>query len=130
MRSARIFDPNQLLSRRRRSVLHPAYERYRGDPACISEFPSHLLTKSRVPCVFQSLVGTRTRNEIRNDQPPRGLPTAAAEAKPAGVLYDSLEKEWANLLGRPAESASRVKVRHADLGQPPPAAAAPPAPDE
>jgi hypothetical protein len=55
---------------------------------------------------------------------------ARAEAKPARSLYDSLENEMASLLGRPAESASRVKVRHADLGQPPPAAAAPPAPDE
>ena len=63
--------------------------------------------------------------ESRSPSPARG--PAPAEAKPAGVLYDSLEKEWANLLGRPAESASRVKVRHADLGQPPPAAAAPPA---
>ena len=66
--------------------------------------------------------------ESTSPSPARG--PAPAEAKPAGVLYDSLEKEWANLLGRPAESASRVKVRHADLGQPPPAAAAPPAPDE
>jgi hypothetical protein len=60
--------------------------------------------------------------------PARG--PAPAEAKPARSIYDSLEMEWANLLGRPAESASRVQVRHADLGQPPPAAAAPPAPDE
>jgi hypothetical protein len=55
---------------------------------------------------------------------------APAEAKPAPSLYDSLEKEMASLLGGPAESASRVKVRCADLGQPEPAAAAPPAPDE
>jgi hypothetical protein len=52
---------------------------------------------------------------------------APAEAKPARSIYDSLEMEWANLLGRPAESASRAKVSHADPGQLPPAEAAPPA---
>jgi hypothetical protein len=60
--------------------------------------------------------------------PARG--PAPAEAKPARSLYDSLENEMASLLGSPAESASRAKVRHADLGQPPPAAAARPASDE
>jgi len=65
----------------------------------------------------------------RSPAPAEGS-LARAEAKPAPSLYDNLEKEMASLLGGPAESASRVKVRHADLGQPPPAAAAPPAPDE
>jgi hypothetical protein len=65
----------------------------------------------------------------RGPVPPEASP-ARAEAKPARSLYDSLENEMASLLGRPAESAPRAKVSHADLGQPPPAAAAPPAPDE
>jgi len=70
----------------------------------------------------------RANAESTSPWPARG--PAPAEAKPARSLYDSLENEMASLLGGPAESASRAKVRHADLGQPPPAAAAPPAPDE
>jgi len=70
----------------------------------------------------------RANAESTSPWPARG--PAPAEAKPARSLYDSLENEMASLLGSPAESASRAKVRHADLGQPPPAAAAPPAPDE
>ena len=65
----------------------------------------------------------------RGPAPDEASP-ARVDAKPVRSLHDSLEKELADLWGRPAESASRVKVRHADLGQPPPAAAAPPAPDE
>ena len=65
----------------------------------------------------------------RGPAPDEASP-ARVDAKPVRSLHDSLEKELADLWGRPAESASRVKVRHADLGQHPPAAAAPPAPDE
>ena len=65
----------------------------------------------------------------RGPAPDEASP-ARVDAKPVRSLHDSLEKELADLWGRPAESASRVKVRHADLGQPPPAAAAPPAPDK
>jgi hypothetical protein len=70
----------------------------------------------------------RANAESTSPWPARG--PAPAEAKPARSLYDSLENEMASLLGSPAESASRAKVRHADLGQPPPAAAARPASDE
>jgi hypothetical protein len=65
----------------------------------------------------------------RGPAPDEASP-ARVDAKPVRSLHDSLEKELADLWGRPAESAPRAKVRHADLGQPPPAAAAPPAPDE